>query len=198
MNTDNDFDLDSQLEHDLQWHVGQLSGPSPRVSQSAYEAAFLKASRPGFRSSLASAVSSKAAVGLAVAALAVGGGSLAAAAATGSSDPGVWGKTVTAAVDQCTDLSNGISGIGDCVSKVAKQKGAEARADHPRGNSAQDHPTGPPTGTPASRGNGNGRANGNAGGNGNATPGGPPSSTPSGPKETRPTGPPATPPGHSK
>jgi hypothetical protein len=160
----------------------------------------MKASRTGLRSRLASVASSKVAAGLAVAALAVGGGSLAAAAAPGSSDPAVWGKTVTAAVEQCKDqLGSGIHGIGECVSQVAKQKGAEARAAHSQGGSAQDHPKG----APAAKSNGNGNANGNGNGNGNGNAnghpgGGPPSTTPAGPKDSHPTGPPPTPPGLTK
>lgn len=193
MNSGNGFDLDGQLEQELHRQVGSLSGPSPQVSQSAYHAASLKAARTGLRSSLVSVASSKAAAGLAVAALAVGGGSLAAAAATGSTDPGVWGKTVTAAVAQCKDqLKNGAHGIGECVSQVAKQKGADERKAHSHGNSGQDRPTGPPPATP------NGHGNGNANGRPSGVPASPPSTTPSGPKNNHPTGPPATSPGHTK
>jgi hypothetical protein len=198
MNSDNGFDLDSQLERELRRQIGSLSGTRPFASQSAYHAAFLQASRTDLRSRLASVASSKVAAGLAVAALAVGGGSLAAAAATGSTDPVVWGKTVTAAVDQCKDqLSNGIHGIGECVSQVAKQKGAEARADRPHGGSGQDHANGAST----TRSNGNGNVNGHGNGNGNSNGhpgGGAPSTTPSGPKDNHPTGPPPTPPGLTK
>jgi hypothetical protein len=197
MNSTNGFDLDGQLEQQLHRQVGSLSGPSPQVSQSAYHAAFLKASRTGLRSSLASVASKRVAAGLAVAVLAVGGGSLAAAAATGSTDLGVWGGTVTAAVATCKDqLNNGIHGIGECVSQVAKQKGAEARAAHSHGNSGQDHPTGAPTAK--SNGNGNGNGNGHANGRPGGAPAGPPSTTLSGPKDNHPTGPPATPPGLTK
>jgi len=192
MNSGNGFDLDGQLEQELHRQVGSLSGPSPQVSQSAYHAASLKAARPGLRSSLGSVASSKAAGGLAVAALAVGGGSLAAAAATDSTDPGVWGRTVTAAVATCKDKD--IKNIGECVSQVAKQKGAEARAAHSHGKSGQNHPTGPSTATP----NGNGNANGHANGRPSGAPAGPPSTAPSGPENNHPTGPPATPPGHAK
>jgi hypothetical protein len=195
MNSDNGFDLDSHLERELHRQVGSISGPRPFASQSAYHAAFMKASRTGLRSRLASVASSRVAAGLAVAALAVGGGSLAAAAATGSSDPAVWGKTVTAAVEQCKDqLGSGIHGIGECVSQVAKQKGAEARAAHSQGGSAKDHPNGAPAAK--SNGNANGNANANGNGNTNGHPGGgPPSTTPAGPKPKHSGGTPPTPPG---
>ena len=192
MNSGNGFDLDGQLEQELHRQVGSLSGPSPQVSQSAYHAASLKAARPGLRSSLGSVASSKAAGGLAVAALAVGGGSLAAAAATDSTDPGVWGRTVTAAVATCKDKD--IKNIGECVSQVAKQKGAEERAAHSHGKSGQNHPTGPSTATPNGNGNANGNANGHANGRPSGAPAGPPSTTLSGPKDNHPTGPPTTPP----
>jgi hypothetical protein len=193
MDSNNGFDLDSHLERELRGTVGSLSGTRPLVSQSAYHAAFLKASRTGLRSWLASVASSRAAAGLAVAALAVGGGSIAAAAATGSTDPGVWGRVVTAAVEGCKDkLADGVHGIGACVSEAAGQNGAESRADHSHGNGASDHPTGSHRSREAA-----GRPSG--------APVGPPS-TPPGPATTNPSdtktspanGPPVTPPGHKR
>jgi hypothetical protein len=192
MDSNNGFDLDSHLERELRGTVGSLSGTRPLVSQSAYHAAFLKASRTGLRSWLASVASSRAAAGLAVAALAVGGGSIAAAAATGSTDPGVWGQRVTAAVEQCKDnLGDGVHGIGECVSQWASHNGAESRANHSHGIGASDHPTGPPAGSHRS---GNGEATGRPSG----VPAGPPSTNPSGTKTNPPNGPPATTPGHAK
>jgi hypothetical protein len=191
MDSNNGFDLDSHLERELRGTVGSLSGTRPLVSQSAYHAAFLKASRTGLRAWLASVASSRAAAGLAVAALAVGGGSIAAAAATGSTNPGVWGKTVTLAVERCKNLGDGVHGIGKCVSEVARQNGAESRAHHSHGNGS-DHPTGPPA--VATHGSGNGEATGRPSG----VPAGPPSTNPSGTKTNPPNGPPATTPGHAK
>ncbi len=96
-----------------------------------------------FLSSLIAAASTKAAAGLAVAALAVGGVSVAATAATGSASPTVWGKTVTTAVATCKDpLKDGQHGIGQCVSAVAKQKGAEERAKHSGHENAEAAPDG--------------------------------------------------------
>jgi hypothetical protein len=103
-----------------------------------------------FLSGLPAIVASKAAIGITVATLAVGGaGAVAATSATGSANPAVWGKTVTAAVTDCKGkLKDGMHAIGSCVSEVAKQKGAEERAQHPAGGPAGTHPTGAPTSHP--------------------------------------------------
>ena len=191
MTSKNAFDLDRELRSAVRKQGGAARGPSPHPSQAAYHAAFMATSRPHRFSSLRAATSPRLLAGLSAALLAVGGGSLAyAAAATGSSDPGVWGKTVTAAVEQCKDqLTSGIHGIGECVSKVAKQNGEDARADHSRGKSGQDHPSGAPGTT--DRGKGHGQGNGNAG-RPSDVPSGPPSVVPAGPKNDHP----STPAGH--
>jgi len=149
MNGGDGLDLDKLLNTELHRQVGSLSGPSTRVAQSAYHAAFLTGGTMTPLATLAAMASSKTAAGLAVAALAVGGGSVAAAAATGSSNPLVWGKTVSAVVSTCkSDLKLGAHGIGDCVSDVANKKGAEERLAHSKGKSGQDHPSGSPTDHP--------------------------------------------------
>lgn len=169
MHSGNGPDFDDLLEEELHRRVGSLSGPSSQVSASAYHAAFLQGEAKTFSSSITALASSKAAVALAVAVLAIGGASAGAAAATGSLNPVVWGKTVSSAVATCKDqLKNGARGIGQCVSDVAKQKGAEERAAHSQGNPVQDHPTGAPTSHPT----------------------GPPTSHPTGPPTPHPTGPP--------
>ena len=139
---------------------------------------------------LAAMASHKAAAGLAVAALAAGSGSVAAAAATGSANPSVWGKTVSAAVVTCKGHpTNGTHGIGECVSKVARQKGAEERAAHSHGKNGQHHPSGPQSSHPGASSDADGAAAPNAsdqpGGapvshpNSTNHPGGKPSGTPS-------------------
>lgn len=185
MSSKNGVDLDRQLRSAVRKQPGAGKGPSPYASQSAYHAAFLASERGRF-ASLRSIASPKVLAGMAAAVMAVGGGSLAyAAAATGSSDPGVWGKTVTAAVEQCKDkLSNGIHGIGECVSNVAKKNGEDARADHSRGKSGQDHPGGASGST--GHGNGHGQGNGNASGRPSDTSSGSPSAVPAGPKNDHP------------
>src|SRR5579859_3996438 len=101
-------------------------------------------------SGLPAIVASKTAIGITVATLAVAGaGAVTATAVTGSPNPTVWGKTVTAAVTTCkNDLKSGMHGIGTCVSNVAKQKGQQEREQHSSGSAgsagsaAGSHPTG--------------------------------------------------------
>ena len=103
-----------------------------------------------FLSGLPAVFASKAAAGITVATLAVGGaGAITATVATGSPNPAVWGATVTAAVTDCKGkLKDGAHGIGTCVSAVAKQKGEQERAAHSPGSAAGSHPTGAPTSHP--------------------------------------------------
>ncbi|GAC1331192.1 MAG: hypothetical protein NVSMB17_09080 [Candidatus Dormibacteria bacterium] len=135
INGSDPLDLDKLLDAELRQKVAGISGPSARVGQSAYHAAFLTGGTMTPLATLAAMASSKAAAGIAVATLAIGGGTAAVASATGSSDPAVWGKTVTAAVSTCkSHLAPGTHGIGECVSKVAQEKGEAERAEHSRGH----------------------------------------------------------------
>ena len=107
-------------------------------------------------SGLPAIVASKAVTGFTVATLAVAGaGAVTATAITGSPNPAVWGKTVTAAVTACkNDLKDGEHGIGPCVSDVAKLKGKQESGQHSAssartaGSAAGSHPTGAPTSHP--------------------------------------------------
>ena len=113
-------------------------------------------------SGLPAVVASKAVTGFTVATLAVAGaGAVTATAATGSPNPAVWGKTVTAAVTTCkNDLKDGVHGIGPCVSAVAKHKGKQESGLHSAssassassarsaGSAASSHPTGASTSHP--------------------------------------------------
>jgi hypothetical protein len=137
-------DLDQLLEQELQRRPGHLLGPKPQVDQSAYYAAFFAEGKrsSGYRSPTLV----KTAAALATATVVAGAGAAAAFASTGSPNPAVWGQTVNAAVTNCRDQLNvGEHGIGQCVSAVAKQKGAEQRATHSANPGPQNHP-----GTPAS------------------------------------------------
>ena len=161
------FDLDDLLDRELQGRVGGLQGPHPAVSQSAYHAFATGGTTMSLFSSLGALASTKAAAGLAVAALAVGGGAVTATAVTGSTDPGVWGQTVTATVEACKDnLTDGKHGIGQCVSAVAKTNGPAERAEHSQASHARtaseartnhpdakpsDHPGGKPSDHPTPR-----------------------------------------------
>lgn len=108
-------------------------------------------------------VSTKAAIGITVAVLAVGAaGVVTEAAVTGSANPSNWGQAVVQQVDTCKDaLKPGTHGIGQCVSTFAKQHGKAVSASTTRGNSSAhassargDHTPGPPAnaGPPANPG----------------------------------------------
>ncbi len=103
-----------------------------------------------------SVVSAKGAIGLTVAALALGTAG-AEAAITGSANPSNWGQQVVQQVQKCKDaLAPGSHGIGECVSTFASQHGQQVSSDHraspARGDhtpgAPTDHPTGPPTSHP--------------------------------------------------
>ncbi len=194
MNTDGSggFDLDHLLEQEFQRRVGGLQGPSPNVAQSAYHVFAIGGKSMSLLSTLTAAATTKAAAGLATAALVLGGGSVAATAATGSPNPAVWGKIVNAAVTTCKDhLTDGRHGIGQCVSALAKQKGAEQRAQHSQASQArQNRPTGKPTDLAT------GKPSSLPGGYPTGVPAGPPGSPPAALGGGHPTGAPVTPPGH--
>ena len=120
----------------------------------------------------AAVVSTKGAVGLAVAFLAVGAaGAATEIAATGSPNPSVWGANVVSTVRACkAALQPGEHGIGQCVSAVAKTHGKEVSSSHSSNarthasderNAHDDHtpgapdntgqPTGLPTGAPGGK-----------------------------------------------
>lgn len=98
---------------------------------------------------VATLVSTKGAIGLTVAVLAVGAaGAAAEAAVTGSANPSNWGRQVVEQVQDCkAALAPGSHGIGQCVSAFAKQHGKQVSADN-RASSARvngsDHTPGPP------------------------------------------------------
>ena len=79
---------------------------------------------------------------------------LAAAAATGSANPQVWGQYVSGAVSTCkSELINGQHGIGQCVSAIARQKGPQESHQHSNaggGGAGKSHPSpkGRPSGAP--------------------------------------------------
>ena len=116
-------------------------------------------------------VTSKGAIGVAVAALALGAATAATeASVTGSANPTNWGQQVVVQVNKCkAALAPGSHGIGQCVSSFAKQHGQEVSAghrasaartngdnhpgstDHPSStnhSTSTTHPTGPPTSHP--------------------------------------------------
>jgi hypothetical protein len=162
--------LDDLLEQELHRSVGHLQGPRAQFYQSAYYKAYLAGGDHSAFSSPTATALAKAGAGLGAAALVAGGGVVVAIASTGSANPEVWGKTVSAAVASCKDQqTEGQHGIGQCVSAVAKQKGEQERAVHSAGAIPENHP-GTPTGQNHSTG--------------------PPAATPPGQAKDHPTGPP--------
>src|SRR5207244_2457709 len=125
-------EFDDLLERELERSVGHLQGSRTEFYQSAYYKGFLaRGNRRSAFSVLPRALLAKAAAGLGAAALVAGGGTVVAIASTRSTDPGVWGKTVSAAVASCKDQqTEGQYGIGQCVSAVAKQNGVQEHALH--------------------------------------------------------------------
>jgi len=147
--------FDRWLEQQLHAEAGSAGGPTPDPSQAPYHAAYLQGGL--HMSVLAHAialVSTKAAIGIGVAVLAVGAAGVATeAAVTGSANPTNWGQAVVQQVDKCKlALAPGTHGIGECVSTFAQQHGKAVSADHraspTRGNdhasAAREHTPGPP------------------------------------------------------
>jgi hypothetical protein len=181
-------EFDSLLEHELQRRFGSVSGPVPWPSRAAYKLA--ARSRRGARRPRSVGLVVAVAAGL----LALGS-VIAATAATGTTDPTVWGQQVKTAVENCKDqLSSGQHGIGDCVSDFAQQHGKSHKNSNLHNDASQDQHTGSGSnsGGPASP-NGNAN-NGNAKGKPSGVPNGPPASPGSGGNGN---GPRATPPGHT-
>lgn len=86
-----------------------------------------------------SVVSTKGAVGIGVALLALGAAGVAVeASVTGSTDPKNWGQAVVAQVDKCkAALAPGQHGIGECVSTFANTHGKAVSASH--ASDAREH-----------------------------------------------------------
>ena len=92
MDTDEEFER--WLELELQRAMRPVRGPSPRAAQSAYRAAAGRGVRWANNTRIVASGIGKAAAGLVVATLAVGGGMKAATAGTGSTNPMFWGAGV--------------------------------------------------------------------------------------------------------
>lgn len=153
-------DFERWLEQQLQNQASRQSGPHPMPAQAQYHAAYLQGGpHMSVLAHAAALVSTKGAIGLAVAFLAVGAAGVASEAAiTGSASPSNWGQQVVQQVDTCKDaLAPGSHGIGQCVSTFAKQHGKKVSADH-RASPAREHTSGAPsdhtTGQPTSHSTG--------------------------------------------
>jgi hypothetical protein len=162
--------FDQRLEQQLRRHASAHIGPSPMPAQARYHASYLLS---GLRMSVfakaAALVSTKAAVGLIVAAAAVSAVGSGEAVITGSVNPADWGSQLVQQAQTCTAALMPVKhGIGECASTFAprQSKGVsdEHRASaarehglvhtpvppngHPTGKQTS-HPTGKPTGGPA-------------------------------------------------
>lgn len=159
MSVENGDGFDGWLERQLEQHAAKSSGPTPSPAQAQYHAAYLQGGlHMSVLAKAAALVSTKGAVGLAVAFLAVGAaGAATEIAATGSPNPSVWGANVVSTVRACkADLQPGQHGIGQCVSEVAKTHGKEVSSSHSSNarlhasderNAHDDHTPGAPNNT---------------------------------------------------
>jgi hypothetical protein len=142
--------FDQWLSSQLQRHASALSGPSPLPAQAQYHVAYVHGGvHLPLLAKVGAVLTTKAAIGVAAGALAVGAAGVGESVITGSPNPGDWGKQVVKQVNTCKDaLAPGSHGIGQCVSSFASSKhgsaGAEHRATPTRGNAA--HTPGPPPG----------------------------------------------------
>lgn len=163
MESSNMPDLDRLLEQELQRRVATHPGSAADPGAARYHAAFLRGGmHMPFVPSFLAGLSTKGAVGLAVATIAVGGG---AAATVVSHDVNVnmstpWGQLVVGQVSKCkAEFGPSVSpkatpsvspaakaNIGQCVSAFAKKKGQMERAAH-----AHATPSGKPAGLPSGR-----------------------------------------------
>ena len=169
--------FDRWLDSQLQQHASAHIGPSPLPAQAQYHAAYVKAgAHVPLIAKILAAITTKAAIGVAAGALAVGAAGVSESVITSSTNPSDWGNQVVKQVNTCKDaLAPGSHGIGQCVSSFASQHGQESNAEHRA------------TPTP---------------GHGEHTPGPPPekgkpTAHPAPPSHPRPT-PPVTPPGLNK
>jgi len=159
MSVGNGDGFDQWLEQQLQTQAVKQSGPSPMPAQAQYHAAYLQGGpHMSVLAKAATVVSAKGAIGLAVAALALGTAG-AEAAITGTTNPANWGQQVVQQVQKCKDaLAPGSHGIGDCVSTFAKQHGQQVSSEHRASGAREnthgqptDHPTGQPTSHPGGK-----------------------------------------------
>jgi hypothetical protein len=128
--------FDTWLDSQLQQHAAAYSGPSPLPAQAQYHAAYLHGGvHLPLLAKVGAVLTTKAAIGVAAGALAVGAAGVGESVITGSINPADWGKQVVQQVKYCKDaLAPGSHGIGQCVSSFASQHGA-------KGSSAEHHAT---------------------------------------------------------
>ena len=142
--------FDTWLDSQLQQHANAYSAPSPLPAQAQYHAAYLHGGvHVPLLAKVGAALTTKAAIGVAAGALAVGAAGVGESVITGSTNPTEWGKQVVQQVKDCKDaLAPGSHGIGRCVSSFASQHGKASREHHratPTPAHGQ-HAQGPPPG----------------------------------------------------
>lgn len=124
--------FDQWLDTQLQQQAAAHTGPSPLPAQAQYHAAYLKGgAHLPLLAKIAAALSTKAVIGVAAAALVVGAAGASESVITGSLNPSDWGQQVVKQVNNCkTALAPGSHGIGQCVSSFASQHGQDVSAEH--------------------------------------------------------------------
>jgi hypothetical protein len=189
-------DFERFLDSQLQTRLGELAGPTTDHRRAAYHLAATGSASWFGVAGARRMPASRAAVALVTAALAlVAGSAVAAAAVTGSSDPGVWGRTVTQAVAECKDhLADGEHGIGQCVSEVARRHGEAQKEAHGNGGS-DNQDTGDANGDHPGQGGDSNGPHGKPAGVPSPNPAASDHPAPGGATGNPPGGPPATPPG---
>jgi len=142
--------FDRWLDSQLQQHASAHVGPSPLPAQAPYHAAYVKAgTHMPLIAKIAAVLTTKAAIGVAAATLAVGAAGVSESAITGSTNPSDWGNQVVKQVNTCKDaLAPGSHGIGECVSSFASRHGQDSSAEHRATPTPAhgDHTPGPPPG----------------------------------------------------
>lgn len=123
------------LRREFRLTLGPERGPRPGPAVARYSVASRTAERT-FMASILAALGTRAAAGGAIAALAASG-AVGAAAASGSANPVHWGQHVVQAVERCKDTfrdhqvtDGGPRNVGQCVSAIARQHGAQQQAEH--------------------------------------------------------------------
>jgi len=150
MSAPGDPGFDRWLDSQLQQHASRHVGPSPLPAQAPYHAAYVKAgTHMPLIAKIAAVLTTKAAIGVAAATLAVGAAGVSESAITGSTNPSDWGNQVVKQVNTCKDaLAPGSHGIGECVSSFASRHGQDSSAEHRATPTPAhgDHTPGPPPG----------------------------------------------------
>lgn len=131
----NDDEFERWLDRELQRTIRSQQGPRPRAAQSAYRAAYRAGGRWPTRTRGVASSTGKAAVGIVVATLALGGGMKAATATTGSTNPLLWSHSVV-------EEAGAIQGPNPVVSRTVDANAAPRPATPiptPTHSPAQNH-----------------------------------------------------------